>query len=201
MSKNDMLAPIIRALVGVPQDRLGVVLDVVNKIGGSDGDLWRSRFGQVLREGVRTANASGYPTYPVTIDSALSLQEMIAAGRYDWVNDDITPECFPIQRSGTKTTEIALVHRNKTVESQPLIDELDREGYRPATIEELLALGAKYPDLQREYPIVALGSVAEVGGGRCVVCLDRWRDERGLDLLWFGSEWFEICRFAFVRKD
>lgn len=55
MSKNDMLAPIVRALVGVPQERLGVLFDTINKVGSADGELWRTRFAEVLREGVKTA--------------------------------------------------------------------------------------------------------------------------------------------------
>ncbi len=52
MSKNDMLGAITRALVGVPSKRLGVVIDVVNKVGSENGDLWKTRFAEVLREGL-----------------------------------------------------------------------------------------------------------------------------------------------------
>jgi hypothetical protein len=55
MSRNDMLAPIVRALVGVPKERLGVLLDTINKVGGADGELWRTRFAEVLRGGVKPA--------------------------------------------------------------------------------------------------------------------------------------------------
>ncbi len=58
MSKNDMLAPIVRALVGVPQERLGVLFDTINKVGSADGELWRTRFAEVLREGVKGAPLS-----------------------------------------------------------------------------------------------------------------------------------------------
>jgi hypothetical protein len=52
MSKHDMLGPITRALVGVPSERLGVVMDVVNKVGSEKGDLWKARLTEVLREGL-----------------------------------------------------------------------------------------------------------------------------------------------------
>ncbi len=55
MSKNDMLAPIVRALVGIPQERLGVLLDTINKVGSTDGELWRTRFAKVLREGLKSS--------------------------------------------------------------------------------------------------------------------------------------------------
>lgn len=203
MSKSDMLAPIIRALVGVPQDRLGVILDAVNKIGGTDGDLWRTRIGQVLREGVRSAVASAYPTYTVAVNGDLSLSEAIAAGEYDDVNDNITAEHFPVSYASTKTVNIALVHRNRVVQSEDIFAEMDREGYRPATIWELLALGAEYPDLQRNFTIFALGSIAIVGmdGFKGVVYLGHWRKKRGINLLLLHLPWHRCARFAFVRKD
>lgn len=53
MSK-DMLGPIVRALVGVPEPRLGIVADLVNRLGSDQGDGWSTRFKTVLREGLAT---------------------------------------------------------------------------------------------------------------------------------------------------
>ena len=51
MSKN-MLDPIIRALVGVPEPRLGVVADIANRLNSDRGDDWNARLKVVLREGL-----------------------------------------------------------------------------------------------------------------------------------------------------
>lgn len=51
MSKN-MLDPIIRALVGVPESRLGVVADIANRLNSDRGEEWDARFKAVLREGL-----------------------------------------------------------------------------------------------------------------------------------------------------
>lgn len=83
MSKNDMLAPIVRALVGVPQERLGILFDAINKVSGADGELWRSRFAEVLREGVK----------PVTLSTEAPLDTIIRVDRSirplypDWVQE------------------------------------------------------------------------------------------------------------------
>jgi hypothetical protein len=45
-----MLDPIIRALVGVPPEWLGIILDVINKVGGVDDERWRSHLATILRE-------------------------------------------------------------------------------------------------------------------------------------------------------
>lgn len=79
--------------------------------------------------------------------------------------------------------------------------ELDRRGLRPATIEELLAFGAAYPDKQREFSIIALGSVC-IGQPirrNYVPCL--WLESAGRCLGLRGAElggWYANYRFAAV---
>ncbi|KKR48343.1 MAG: hypothetical protein UT86_C0007G0022, partial [Candidatus Magasanikbacteria bacterium GW2011_GWC2_40_17] len=82
-----------------------------------------------------------------------------------------------------------------------VLAEMDRHGLRPALYEELLAFGAKYPDEQRQFPIIALGSVWRGFGGRLrVAYLSRGGSERSLSLYWFGGDWNGFCRFLAVRK-
>lgn len=51
MSKN-MLDPIVRGLVGLPESRLGAVADIVNRLNSERGEEWSDRFKAVLREGL-----------------------------------------------------------------------------------------------------------------------------------------------------
>ncbi|MCG2695058.1 hypothetical protein L6261_03190, partial [Candidatus Parcubacteria bacterium] len=84
--------------------------------------------------------------------------------------------------------------------SEQVIAEMDKVGYRPATIWELLALGIAQPNLQMEFPIIALGSLCVLGGERRVAGLYRDAVGRSLYLGWFGRDWRDDCRFAGVRK-
>lgn len=140
--------------------------------------------------------------YPIVVDYATSLADMIVAGRYDWTNPDITVEHFPIVGEGKVDVEIELVHFGRVIEDgDEALRELDKMGLRAATLPELLGFGAKYPDMQRQFPIMALGSVWEDrGGGRDVPVL--WAYDRGrpLDLRWFRGRWRKRCRFAAVRR-
>jgi hypothetical protein len=139
--------------------------------------------------------------YPITVDCSQTLEQMIAAGNYDWVNSDITSEAFPVKGKGVvQIPDAKPVHFGRKMSSDAAIAELDKMGLRPATHTELLAFGAKYPELQRQFPIVALGSSAQVHGYRSVVCLWSSGRERGLRLCWFGSGWVGVCRFLAVRK-
>lgn len=137
----------------------------------------------------------------LTVDYGQTLDAMIAAGRYDWKNDDITAKHFPVQGEGQAEVEITLVHIGRDMSTDNVLKELDTRGLRPAKIEELLALGASQPELQRQFPIIALGSIGRCPHGRRrVAYLGRDGAKRCLRLLWCEDVWRGICRFAAVRK-
>ncbi|MEK7576903.1 MAG: hypothetical protein AAB482_04405 [Patescibacteria group bacterium] len=178
-----------------PGITLGRVEAVWNKLGGEEGV---DRF---LRDEF-VINKSIVCVYPVIIDFSLTLAAMIKAGKYNWVNDSITARNFPMKGEETAEVTIKLIHFSRVMENgDAVIHKLDRKGMRPATIEELLALGQVYPDLQRKFPIVALGSVwRSPRGYRYVPYL--WGNAGGRDLylLWFDRRWNGHSRFAAVRK-
>lgn len=129
-----------------------------------------------------------------------TLDQMIAAGRYDWKNGDITAKNFPVVGNGNREFVPEVVHFDRNISSDDAEKELDKLGFRAATDEELLAFGAIFPEVQRKFPIVALGSVALVGGFRRVVCLGGGGAGRYLSLRWRDDDWLALCRFLAVRK-
>lgn len=137
----------------------------------------------------------------VEVNYAKSLADMVKAGKYDCANENIVAKNFPIEGTGVVETELVFVHFNRDIGSEAAIKELEQMGLVPCKIEHLLALGAKHPDLQREYPIICLGSSWVVSDGRRgVPCLSYWFAGRRLRLRWFDREWARYCRFAAVRK-
>jgi hypothetical protein len=138
-------------------------------------------------------------SYPITIDHSLTLNQMIALGKYDWVNPDITADRFPIKGEGKKKKVVELVHFNRDISSENAVKELKKMGLRPATIEELLAFGAKYPEIQRKFLVISLGSSCELGGRRSVACLRRLGSGRGLNLSFWDGVWGGHYRFLGVR--
>ncbi len=116
MSKNDMLAPIVRALVGVPQECLGVLLDTINKVGGSDGELWRTRFAEVLREGVKAAALS--PEAP--LNTLIRVDRSIRPVYPDWVETVIHPELEPTGLVEYDITSVALWLHNGQKDSRSM---------------------------------------------------------------------------------
>jgi hypothetical protein len=140
----------------------------------------------------------------LAVDYSQTVEQMVAAGKYGWKNPNITEEHFPlpVELTGQKTVVSAkLFHFNRSISSDDAISEMDRAGYRPATLMELLVLGFILPGLQRQFPIVALGSIwLSADGHRYVPCLGVGDGKRGLDLDWFDSVWRACCRFLGVRK-
>ena len=147
---------------------------------------------------VATAAAS------VSVDYAKNLPDMIAAGRYDWTSDDITPKRFPITGTGVVELETKVFHFNRSISSEDAVAAIKADDkanpWEPAPIEALLAYAAKHPDEQRQYPIIGLGSVVSVRGCRGVPYLSRRGAGRGLGLGWWGGGWGGSCRFLAVRK-
>src|SRR3989344_4068460 len=155
--------------------------------------------------------------YPVSVDYEKSLGDMIAAGKYYWKNDDITVNNFPIERpnlmaegpyrtpgvNGTADVKLRLIHFGRVITMAQAAEEIAQHGLEPAKIEHLLAFGAKYPDKQREFPIIALGSVwVHSCGRRGVPCLGGDCSKRDLFLSWYDPSdgWVGRCRFLVVSK-
>lgn len=127
------------------------------------------------------------------------LSELIARGKYDWVNSDITPARFPVTEIPELKDE-KLFNFGRNISTEDAKAEMDKQGYRPATMAELLVYGAKNPDVQRKNPIVALGSVAQIDSIDCVGVLYELGSRRRLSLDRVDGGWNGRYRFLAVRK-
>jgi len=87
----------------------------------------------------------------VIVDYSRTFVQMRDAGKYDIVNIElITEQNFPLRKKQGRARVMI-----KTFVS---LDEMRDQGFRPAFVEELFALGEQYPDLQKKFKILALGS-------------------------------------------
>lgn len=208
-SKKDTSA-IVSAL-GVLMGIITALVSAVRKQGGTDADIYRlaTPEGESLIEKIAALIVqAGKPIeqlaencYKVAVDYGQNLAQMIAAGKYDCADSDINAENFPASGTGKQDIAIELVHYGRDMETDAVLKDLESKGMRPAILPELCAFGSTYPEKQREFPIVALGSVWQYRrGNRYVAYLDFWRAERELRLNRFDYRWSDDCRFAVVRK-
>lgn len=208
-SKKDTSA-IVSAL-GVLMSIITALVSAVRKQGGTDADIYRlaTPEGESLIEKIAALIVqAGKPIeklaencYKVLVDYEQTLQQMITNGKYDYTNSDINASNFPTQGNGQQNIVVELVHFGRDMESEAVLKEFESRGLRAATLPELLVFGATYPEKQREFPIIALGSVWQIrNGNRYVPYLVRNGSGRELGLVWFGIKWNDFCRFAAVRK-
>lgn len=143
--------------------------------------------------------------FVLRINYSRTLNQMIAAGQYDWTNSGINEENFPLPiEMSDQNIELKakLFHFNRSISRDQIIAEMDKAGFRPATLSELLSLGEADPELQRQFPVIALASLWRgLFGCRFVPYLDVVGSRRKLRLGWLGLAFFVPCRFLAVRKE
>ncbi len=108
--------------------------------------------------------------------------------------------CKAAALSGDREVAFEYIHMDRIAYTVEVLAEMDRKGLRPALYEELLAFAEKYPDEQRKFPIVALGSETRAVIGRYIAYLWSDGDGRCLCLNWLGYVWSNGHRFLAVRK-
>ncbi len=133
--------------------------------------------------------------------SEVGLDAQKKAGGYDWMNSDITVERFPLTLPAGPR-DLFLAHFGIDVQSEEVEAWASANGYEVSPIDDLLAVGShsEYRELQRQFPIVALGSSTVVDDERHVPYLYRYDSKRNLNLAWYDDVWNAYYRFLLSRK-
>jgi hypothetical protein len=146
------------------------------------------------------AGNTTYPTYVLSVNYERSVEDGVRAGRYDWVNRDITHKNFPRKKKGTAKVAVELVHFDRYISVSEALCELKENGYRPADLWELLAFGEKYPEVQINFTVAALGSIYRHPNGHYFSpLLYGFNSRRRLGLFWLGGNLQKTWRVAAVR--
>ena len=124
---------------------------------------------------------------------------MVAMGNYDQVNARVTASAFPTNDRSVRELVAEIVHPNRWLSSEDVAAGIVKLNLRLARVEELLTFGSAYPEVQRLFPMVCLGSMAEIDGRLTVPSLYEWDGERRLGLDFWDSPWSSHYRFLTVR--
>jgi hypothetical protein len=182
---------------------LGVISDFLKKLIDDKEGKFLEQFKKFLRgELVEKPVSYIIDTYYITTNYDRSIDDFVEFGNYDWINEDINDQNFPKiknhQVDGEKT--FSLFYFNYSLSSESVISAMKAENYRPATMRELLIFGENNPEIQRKFPIVALGQENDSFGDRRVGYLDGSLLKRIIDLFFFNRDWDNYCRFLAVRN-
>lgn len=138
----------------------------------------------------------------LTVDYSRSLADMVEDGKYEGgVNGNIIARNFPHDpKKGTVEVQARLFVFDREISSEEVIVAMKKDGYQPADLPTLLSFGAHFPDRQVEFPIFALGSIAnDPKGNPYAAYLYRWDKGRMLNLFSFDFTWTPHVRFLAVR--
>lgn len=120
-------------------------------------------------------------TYKMVVNYDRSIVDLLNIGHYR-CNDLITDVKFPSSEGGEREVEFGLFRTNLNLQSYEVFAEMEKSGFRPATVKELLSYGEK--NSENKGLIVGFGSVYEINGYRyvCNIILHGSDHEAGLSL-------------------
>jgi len=159
MSKHDMLASVIRGCVGVPQNRLGLLADIANKLREEkEGGEWYSILSRTLRTGLARLKKAAKP-----VDT---LFEFVASFKTSETKEFVAKEKYVIDTSENARVRISYLgpnfnaHLLSKVERNVGAAELNLQKLRRASID--LPKNAEEPGT-----IAGLGGLEKAGTCLC----------------------------------
>jgi hypothetical protein len=168
----------------------GLIADLLEKLGSKNGEKWRSQLRLFLRQEPCWVIGKIVQYFVVTVDYAMSFNDMVVAGKYDNVGDCVIPRYIPIITSsfgGRKMeVEFQLIGFDHDIDFMDVIRELDSEGLRPAKAEELFAFAAQFPGRQLGFPIASLDTLWKGSSSQSVLFISSFGAKRIVDVLELG---------------
>jgi len=141
----------------------------------------------------QTAKTIVDPTeHKILVDYTKTLEQMITDGKYVWKHDSITAKNFPLLTNmiGQKVeVVIKPFFFGNDISSEEAIKYLAKDGYRAATLAELLAWGAANSETKIIFPTIALGFIWQ-----------DWEHHRYVPYIFFTDEDQHTLRLGRVDK-
>jgi len=142
----------------------------------------------------------------VSVDRDRTITNGVIAGKYSHVHPEINDDNFFGLGSGRSDVEIFLLHFGKRMNLKEFLHEFPEQEFAIADLQELLAIGEQFPDLQRKFPIHApVPLVYETSwwlgmGFWLIPFISCVRGARWISLDWIEFGWTKETRFAAVRR-
>lgn len=139
-------------------------------------------------------------SFPTSVNYQRSVENGIGMDSYIRVSKEINALNFPTRLEKKKREKIGvkLACFHRSISTPEIFEALEKIGYRPINLSELLAFGKQYPHVQCGFPVAALGSIWSpqpeyvpaliYDSGRALIIRSAWDG--------WGPHW----RFAVVSK-
>lgn len=183
----------------------GELDSLVSLIGGEE-QVRRILFGEL---NVQLITNDGYaimmPTEAdrlLTVPAHLTFEERVACGSYGLRDTYLKEKWFPVTSDQIGDWKWKFFPVSWAISLKDVNQLMRRDGYQAAAIGHLLAFGEKYPEEQLAFPIIGLGSVAEIGGRYYVPALGRFSNLRELKVSHSSGYWdsqyhfLGVCRYV-----
>lgn len=156
---------------------------------------------RVLKDALSpNGKAAGNTLFFITCGGLYKASELVRLGNYDWSEDWITDEHFPIERYEPAGRTVEFVQLKHDSTSEEALEELAQRGLERPTYEDALCFGATHPEEQRKRPLGFLHEpVMYPGDLRYVLVLSAGVVKRSLGLGWFDGLWSRDYAFAGIR--
>lgn len=172
---------------------------VIHRLATDEGEATIAKLADVIVADAGFAQR----VFRVTIDPSKTVKEMVAAGRYGYVDPDITDENFPSALTGdsTITADVVAFRLGRHASSDEVKAYRDTHGLQPIDIKHELAVGEQFPNAQRElFCMVNPDSIWVGPNGNRNVSFLHGDCRRSLSLHHDGSVWHKDCWFLGLRK-
>lgn len=130
-----------------------------------------------------------------------SLKEKIFVGNYDFCNYDINEKNLTAQELSDQEQKllVRLFSFNQRISSREAILQMKHKRRRPAILDDLIFFELEYPELCKEVPIIALGSIVrDIFGVNSVPQFLLDKSGRNLYLDLFERRWEEGDKFLAI---
>jgi len=176
---------------GVVAKGIGAMTEAVEAAGGT----MDSSNVQVIKPGMITGYTPRDASFDLAIDYNLSLAEMLDHARFGSV-DALVQGAAVSHESGVVEVTARLINLDRMIDGDAATNLLDVTGFRPMTLEELIAFATRYRDRLYKATIPALGTQLRGADNLARVAVLEIRDRlTRLTTEPFSSEWDRSCRF------
>ncbi len=134
----------------------------------------------------------------LTVDYSQNLEQMIKYCKLDLYEFEDCP--FPDELINKEVAVFTKLYSFEEISVEDIVKKMNKDGYRPARIEELLALCKKFPKLQSNFPIAAIGFWSDAHIFRQMPVLTMRSSKRVLELVYLYEYYASDYRFLAVRK-